>query len=85
MTRDIFQNIIKQVDSLSIEEQLELIAYIAEKAKPRIYQEQSHVREDRVVAKPKSLRAIIGTGKGCFKTPQEADEFIRKERDKWSL
>jgi len=63
---------------LSIEEQLELIAYIA---KPRIYQEQSHVREDRVVAKPKSLRAIIGTGKGCFKKPQEADEFIRKERD----
>jgi len=34
MTRDIFQNIIKQVDSLSM--QLELIAYIAEKAKPRI-------------------------------------------------
>ena len=82
MTRYIFQNTSEQVDSLSIEEQLELIAYIA---KPIIYQEQSHVREYRVVAKPKYLRAIIGTGKGCFKTPQEADEFIRKERDKWSL
>ena len=82
MTRYIFQNIIKQVDSLNIEEQLELIAYIAEKAKLIISQEQSHVRE---VAKPKSLKAIIGTGKGCFATPQEADKFIRRERDKWSL
>jgi len=45
----------------------------------------SNVREDRVVAKPKSLTAMIGTGKGCFKTPQEADDFIRSERDKWSL
>ncbi|MGK7905423.1 MAG: hypothetical protein AB4352_29265 [Hormoscilla sp.] len=43
----------------------------------------SNVREDRVVGKPKSLKAMIGTGKGCFKTPQEADDFIRRERDKW--
>lgn len=32
-----------------------------------------------------SLRSIIGTGKGCFATPQEADDFINRERDTWSL
>ncbi|MBD2774473.1 hypothetical protein [Iningainema tapete] len=35
--------------------------------------------------KRQSLRSIIGTGKGCFATPQEADDFISKERDAWSL
>lgn len=35
--------------------------------------------------KRKSLRSIIGTGKGCFATPQEADDFISKERDTWTF
>ena len=30
-----------------------------------------------------SLRSIIGTGKGCFATPEEADAFLRQERDAW--
>lgn len=32
----------------------------------------------------KSLRSIIGSGKSCFTTPQEADDFISRERDSWS-
>lgn len=35
--------------------------------------------------KKQSLRSIIGTGKGCFATPQQADDFISMERDAWSL
>lgn len=31
-----------------------------------------------------SLSSLIGTAKGSFATPQEADDFIRKERDAWS-
>jgi hypothetical protein len=31
------------------------------------------------------LRSIIGTGKGCFARSQEADDFISRERDAWSL
>ena len=30
-----------------------------------------------------SLRSILGTGKGCFATPEEADAFLRRERDAW--
>ena len=31
----------------------------------------------------RSLRSIIGSGKGCFATPEEADAFLRQERDSW--
>jgi len=31
------------------------------------------------------LRSIIGTGKGAFETPEEADAFIRGERDTWGF
>jgi len=30
-----------------------------------------------------SLCSLIGTGKGSFSSVEEADEFIRKERDRW--
>lgn len=27
--------------------------------------------------------ALIGSGKGAFATPEEADQFLREERDAW--
>ena len=30
-----------------------------------------------------SLTSLIGTAKGTFATPEEADRFIRQERDSW--
>ena len=33
--------------------------------------------------KGRSLSSIIGQGKGAYSTPEEADKFIRKERDEW--
>jgi len=27
--------------------------------------------------------ALIGSGKGAFSTPEEADHFLREERDAW--
>ncbi len=29
------------------------------------------------------LADLIGSGKGAFSSPQEADNFIRRERDAW--
>ena len=29
------------------------------------------------------LVRMIGMGKGCFASPEEADRFIRKERNAW--
>jgi hypothetical protein len=34
--------------------------------------------------KRRLLRTMIGTGKGSFATPKDADEFISRERDSWS-
>ena len=33
--------------------------------------------------KKQSLSSLIGSGKGSFASPNEADTFIRGERDKW--
>lgn len=35
------------------------------------------------LAPPKSYLSLFGTGKGGFATPEEADAFLRKERDSW--
>jgi len=32
-----------------------------------------------------SYRALFGSGRGGFATPEEADAFLRKERDAWDL
>ena len=39
---------------------------------------------DGNASRPKSLKSLIGSGHGCFATPDDADDFIRKERDTWS-
>jgi hypothetical protein len=33
--------------------------------------------------KKTTLTSIIGNGRGCFATAEEADTFIRKERKSW--
>lgn len=58
---------------MSLDQQLELIAYIARK----IHKSQS------TPDKKPSLKSIVGTGKGCFVTPEAADNFISEERDRW--
>ena len=68
-----FENVVRQIDRMSLDQQLELIAYIASKI------QQSQSAPDK---KP-SLKSIIGTGKGCFLTPEAADNFISEERDRW--
>ncbi len=41
------------------------------------------VLEDSPPAKRQKLRSIIGSGKGSFSTPEDADIFLRQERDSW--
>lgn len=31
----------------------------------------------------RTLSSFIGTGKGCYKTPEEAHEILSRERDRW--
>ena len=41
------------------------------------------VERDNTQSVTRSLVNLIGSAKGCFLSPQEADEFIRGERDAW--
>ena len=34
-------------------------------------------------APERTLSSFIGSGKGCFSTIEEVDQFIRSERDTW--
>ena len=36
-------------------------------------------------AESETLTSFIGAAKGSFATPEEADQFIRQERDAWDL
>jgi hypothetical protein len=37
----------------------------------------------RVPEKKRSFRALMGAGKGAFSSAEEADAFIRGERNQW--
>lgn len=73
MTQNIssFQNVVREIDRMSLNEQLELIAYIA-----------GQIQQYKSNSDPKnSLKSIIVTGKGGVANPEEADKFISQERD----
>jgi len=38
----------------------------------------------REQARAKSYASLFGCGKGAFTSPDEADAFLRKERDAWN-
>ena len=40
-------------------------------------------RRDAIQYKTSSLVAMIGKGRGVFSSPEEVDNFIRNERNKW--
>jgi len=41
------------------------------------------VLQDRAPKKATGLVELIGSGRGIYATEEEADAFIRKERDSW--
>lgn len=40
-------------------------------------------RDELAIDETRPLTSFIGIGKGSFATPEEADRFIREERDRW--
>jgi AbrB family looped-hinge helix DNA binding protein len=38
----------------------------------------------KATKKPEGLMSYFGAGKGLFKSPEEADAYIRKERAAWT-
>ena len=41
------------------------------------------IEETKVSPEPSSLLDYLGKGKGLFASPEEADRFLRQERDAW--
>ncbi len=66
--------IVNQIRLLSPDKLVKLIRWAAE------ILEQKQVSAEKPA---KHYAAFFGAGKGVFTTPQEADRFIRQERDAW--
>ena len=41
------------------------------------------VLEEAPPTRKRPFKSFLGTGKGCYATPEEADAFIRRERESW--
>ncbi|MEW6238396.1 MAG: hypothetical protein AB1656_23680 [Candidatus Omnitrophota bacterium] len=38
---------------------------------------------DDGIQSPATLTKLIGSAKGCYASPEDADQFIRQERNQW--
>ena len=72
MSRSEVEAIVKQVKRLSSEEQRLVAKRIAE-----MLTQSGHVGDKL------SYSEMFGAGRGSFATPEEADAFLRRERNAW--
>jgi hypothetical protein len=82
MSTEHIQSLVRQALQLSSDERVELIKNL--QASLTADREASHSPgESREENKRTDYLALFGSGHGGFATAQEADEFIRQERDAW--
>lgn len=70
-----WESVIRQIETMNMSEQLNLIHYLVDKI------QQAKNAEPHQPSK--SLVSMIGSGQGCYDSPEEADQFLRQERDQW--
>lgn len=75
----------KFFDSPKDQEALDDLAatLVAMEAEEREMLQLYYGSRDQLAIDERPLTSIIGTAKGSFATPEEADQFIRQERDAW--
>jgi hypothetical protein len=82
MSTEHIQSLVRQVRKLSPDERAELLKDLQDSLTAD--REASHSQfESREENKRTDYLALFGSGRGGFATAQEADEFIRQERDAW--
>ena len=82
MSTERIQSLVRQVRELSPDERAELLKDLQDSL--TVDREASHSQfESREENKRTDYLALFGSGRGGFATAQEADEFIRQERDAW--
>jgi hypothetical protein len=74
MSTEQFQALIQQAKQLSANERKQLMEYLVEAEREEI-PKQSGARTDYLT--------LFGSGRGAFADTEEADKFIREERDSW--
>lgn len=70
-----WESVIRQIETMDTSEKLNLIHYLVDKL------QQKNTEHSK---SPTSLVAMIGSGRGCYGSPEEADEFLRQEREQWT-
>jgi hypothetical protein len=80
MSTEHIQSLVRQALQLSPDERAELIKDLQDSLTAEASHSQLDSREEN---KRTDYLALFGSGRGGFATAQEADEFIRQERDAW--
>lgn len=80
MSTEHIQSLVRQARELSPDERAELIKDLQNSLTAEASHSQFESREEN---KRTDYLALFGSGRGGFATAQEADEFIRQERDAW--
>jgi hypothetical protein len=82
MSTEHIRSLVRQVRELSPDERAELLKHLQDPLTAD--REASHSQfESQEEKKRTDYLALFGSGRGGFTTAQEADEFIRQERDAW--
>ena len=80
MSTEHIQSLVRQARELSPDERVELIKDLQDSLTAEASHSQVESQEEN---KRIDYLALFGSGRGGFATAQEADEFIRQERDAW--
>jgi hypothetical protein len=80
MSTEHIQSVLRQARELSPDERAELIKDLQDSLTADASHSQVESREEN---QRTDYLALFGSGRGGFATAQEADEFIRQERDAW--
>lgn len=75
MSTEQFQALIQQAKQLSPDERRQLMEYLVK--------DESDEKQGSSVGSDTNYLALFGSGRGVFTNSQEADQFIREERDSW--
>ena len=82
MSTEHIQSLFRQAQELSPDERIELIRDLQDSLTADLAASHSQVEPNEQNNRTDYL-ALFGSGHGGFATTQEADEFIRQERDSW--
>jgi hypothetical protein len=80
MSTEQFQALIQQAKQLSAEERQQLMRYLTES---ELAEREPAEGPGEGSKRATDYVAFFGSRRGAFATPDEADAFIRQERDAW--